>query len=89
MLPVCRTYAHTAATALVRCGEGRHSCESGRPMCALAGLPRLSARPPVSYQYQYLLGRDLLVAPTVDEGTTSQRVYLPEGLARLMDRGAD
>ncbi len=48
-------------------------------MCALplayAADPRVHA-----YPYQYLFGRDLLVAPTVDEGTTTQEVYLPAGM---------
>lgn len=80
VLPVCRRYAairRQLRPYLVR--EGQHSCESGRPlMCALPlafpADPRCRR-----YPYQYLLGRDLLVAPTVDEGATSQRVYLPEG----------
>ncbi len=35
---------------------------------------------PVTFkiQYQYLFGRDILVAPVVDEGVTEWKVYLPE-----------
>jgi alpha-D-xyloside xylohydrolase len=28
---------------------------------------------------QYLLGRDLLVAPVIEEGATARKVYLPRG----------
>ena len=31
------------------------------------------------YQYQYLFGDNLLVAPIVDQGVTTKNVYLPEG----------
>ena len=31
------------------------------------------------FPYQYFLGDDLLVAPVVEEGVTSQRVFLPDG----------
>ena len=30
-------------------------------------------------RYQYLLGRDFLIAPVLDKGATSVRVYLPKG----------
>ncbi|WP_372636696.1 TIM-barrel domain-containing protein [Cohnella sp.] len=32
-----------------------------------------------NYQYQYLFGDNLLVAPIVDQGVTNKDIYLPEG----------
>ncbi len=40
--------------------------------------PVLHARKPRLLQYQYLLGRDLLVAPVYTKGTTSRKLYLPK-----------
>jgi len=83
VLPVCRSY--TALRRRLRpyiLREAAHTAETGRPlMCALPLAypddPRLRA-----YPYQYLFGRDLLVAPTVEEGATTQEVYLPVGTWR-------
>ncbi len=81
VLPVCRFY--TAVRRRLRpyiLREAEHTARTGRPlMCALplayAADPRVHA-----YPYQYLFGRDLLVAPTVNEGATTQEVYLPAGM---------
>jgi len=89
VLPVCRSY--TALRRRLRpyiLREAAHTAETGRPlMCALPLAypddPRLRA-----YPYQYLFGRDLLVAPTVEEGATTQEVYLPVGTWRDLWTGA-
>ncbi len=55
--------------------------------CATAGMPILRALwlhypddpKAVACGDQYLWGRDLLVAPVVEQGATSRRVYLPRG----------
>ncbi|MEX2683315.1 MAG: alpha-glucosidase [Candidatus Sigynarchaeota archaeon] len=39
--------------------------------------PTFHARKPRSLQYQYLLGRDLLVAPVYTKKTTKRKLYLP------------
>jgi len=83
VLPVCRSYAarrRWLRPYILR--EAEHTAATGRPlMCALPLAypddPRVRA-----YPYQYLFGRDLLVAPTVEEGTTTQEVYLPAGTWR-------
>jgi alpha-glucosidase (family GH31 glycosyl hydrolase) len=80
VLPVCRFYAAVRRVLkpyIIR--EAQHTAASGRPlMCA---LPLAFPTDPAcrAYPYQYLFGRDLLVAPTVEEGMMTQRVYLPEG----------
>jgi len=55
--------------------------------CATTGMPILRAlwlhypRDPqaVACQDEYLWGRDLLVAPVVEQGATSRSIYLPRG----------
>ena len=56
--------------------------------CATTGMPILRAlwlhypRDPqaVACQDEYLWGRDLLVAPVVEQGATSRNIYLPRGV---------
>src|SRR5437016_12172707 len=56
--------------------------------CATTGMPLLRAlwlhypRDPqaVACQDEYLWGRDLLVAPVVEQGATSRNIYLPRGV---------
>ena len=38
---------------------------------------------------EWLLGNDLLVAPVVDQGATSRKVYLPRGCWQLHGHGAE
>lgn len=59
--------------------EGEIAIKTGRPL--MAGLFFDYAQDDSIWDapYQYMLGRDLLVAPVVKEGATSIRVYLPEG----------
>ena len=80
VLPVCRTYTRIRRQLrpyIAR--EAVYAAETGTPlMCALPlAFPEDTACR--DFPYQYLFGRDLLVAPTVEEGATLQRVYLPAG----------
>jgi alpha-glucosidase (family GH31 glycosyl hydrolase) len=81
VLPVCRFYTavrHRLRPYILR--EAEHTVRTGQPlMCALP-LSYPSDPQVHAYPYQYLFGRDLLVAPTVYEGATSQEVYLPAGM---------
>lgn len=81
VLPVCRFY--TAVRRRLRpyiLREAEHTARTGRPlMCALPLAYPIDSQVH-AYPYQYLFGRDLLVAPTVYEGATSQHVYLPAGV---------
>lgn len=80
MLPVCRFYAalrRRLRPYILR--EAAYTAQTGRPlMCALSLAYPADKRAP-AYPYEYLFGRDLLVAPTVEEGSITQEVYLPEG----------
>ena len=80
VLSVCRTYLRVRERLKPYIlPEARYTAATGRPlMCAL----------PLAYPndhccgqcpYQYLFGRDLLVAPTTEEGAVKQDVYLPAG----------
>jgi alpha-glucosidase (family GH31 glycosyl hydrolase) len=88
ILPLCRYYLAIRkwlTPYIMR--EARHTAVSGRPlMCALAldYHDDLQAR---QYSYQYMFGRDLLVAPTVDEGCREQTVYLPAGTWSQLQTG--
>lgn len=59
--------------------EAAYSAASGEPM--LRALLLDHPNDPVCWQItdQYRLGRDLLVAPVVEEGATARRLYMPHG----------
>ncbi len=59
--------------------EGAHSVASGRPLMAGLFFDYSEDENIWEVPYQYLLGRDLLVAPVVEENCESLRVYLPKG----------
>ncbi len=59
--------------------EGKEAIASGRPLMAGLFFDYATDSEIWSAQYQYMLGRYLLVAPVVRAGATKQRVYLPEG----------
>ena len=59
--------------------EAAHSAATGEPL--LRPLLLDNADDPVAWQItdQYRFGRDLLVAPVVEEGATTRRLYVPRG----------
>ncbi len=59
--------------------EAAHAVESGRPLMAGLFFDYFSDEKIWEFPYQYLLGRDLLVAPIVEEGQEKLKVYLPNG----------
>jgi alpha-glucosidase (family GH31 glycosyl hydrolase) len=58
--------------------QGRLSVEQSKPLMRPLFFETDDARQ-WEFPYEYFLGNDLLVAPVVEEGVTSQRVFLPEG----------
>ncbi len=59
--------------------EARHSAETGRPMMAHLCLDWPDDPRCFSVSDQYMLGRELLVAPLTREGEDTRDVYLPAG----------
>lgn len=59
--------------------EGAHAVASGRPLMAGLFFDYAEDNNIWEVPHQYLLGRDLLVAPVAEEGCTSLRIYLPHG----------
>ena len=78
--PICRKYLELRYRMLPYIyTAARECCETGLPMMRAmwlhyAGDPQAAARGD-----QYLWGRDVLVAPVVEKGATSRRLYLPRG----------
>ena len=80
VIPLFRHFTHLRMNLLpYLLREARHSAATGEPM--LRALLLDAPEDPVTWGIadQYFLGRDLLVAPVVEEGATQRRLYLPEG----------
>jgi alpha-glucosidase (family GH31 glycosyl hydrolase) len=80
VIPLYRHYAHLRMNLLpylVR--EAAQATTSGEPL--MRALLLDYPDDPIAWRIadQYLLGRDLLVAPIVEEGATTRRLYLPPG----------
>jgi alpha-glucosidase (family GH31 glycosyl hydrolase) len=63
-------YIYTAARAC---------CDTGMPIIRAMWLHYPDEPDAVAAGDQYLWGRDVMVAPVVDRGATSRRLYLPQG----------
>ena len=59
--------------------EGAKSIENGRPLMAGLFFDYQDDENIWSVPYQYMLGRDLLIAPVTEEKCSNLRVYLPTG----------
>ena len=59
--------------------EARHCAETARPMMAHLIYDFPTDRKVIHIEDEYMLGRDLLVAPIVAEGAKGRTVYLPGG----------
>ena len=57
---------------------GAENCARGLPAMRTLFLHYPDDERAHTEPYEYLLGRDILVAPVVEEGATERRVYLPE-----------
>ena len=57
----------------------REACDTGLPPMRALWLHYPKDAGAVKLGDEYLWGRDILVAPVVEKGATSRRVYLPEG----------
>ena len=78
--PICRKYLELRYRMLPYIYTAARQCaDTGLPMIRAMWLHHPDDPKAVATGDQYLWGRDLLVAPVVERGAISRRVYLPRG----------
>jgi alpha-glucosidase/alpha-D-xyloside xylohydrolase len=78
--PICRKYLELRYQLLpYNYALMREACDSGLPPMRALYLHYPKDPEAVKLGDEYLWGRDLLVAPVVEKGATSRRLYLPAG----------
>jgi alpha-glucosidase/alpha-D-xyloside xylohydrolase len=78
--PICKKYLELRYQLLAyNYTVTREACDSGLPMMRALWLHYPDDPEAVKLGTEYLWGRDLLVAPVVEKGAKSRRVYLPAG----------
>lgn len=78
--PICRKYLELRYQLLpYNYTLMREACDSGLPPMRALFLHYPKDLEAVKLGDEYLWGRDLLVAPVVEKGATSRRLYLPAG----------
>jgi alpha-glucosidase/alpha-D-xyloside xylohydrolase len=78
--PICRKYLELRYRLLpYNYTLAREACDTGLPMMRVLWLHYSADAEAVKLGSEYLWGRDLLVAPVVEKGVKSRRVYLPAG----------
>ena len=79
--PICRKYLELRYRMLPYLYSAVRECTvTGLPVMRALWLHYPDDPKAVACQDQYLWGRDILVAPVVDEGAVSRKVYLPSGV---------
>jgi alpha-glucosidase (family GH31 glycosyl hydrolase) len=78
--PICRTYLELRYRLMPYLYSAVHeTSRTGMPILRAMWLHYPDDPVATARGDQYLWGRDLLVAPVVDKGATSRRLYLPRG----------
>ena len=78
--PICRKYLELRYRLLPYLYSAVHECtQSGIPVMRALWLHYPDDPKAVACGDEYLWGRNILVAPVVEQGATSRRVYLPQG----------
>jgi alpha-glucosidase/alpha-D-xyloside xylohydrolase len=78
--PICKKYLELRYRLLpYNYTTAREASDTGLPMMRALWLHYPNDPEAVKLGTEYLWGRDLLVAPVVEKGAKSRRVYLPEG----------
>ena len=78
--PICRKYLELRYRLLpFNYTIAREARDTGLPMMRALWLHYPNDPEAVKLGTEYLWGRDLLIAPVVEKGAKSRRVYLPEG----------
>jgi alpha-glucosidase (family GH31 glycosyl hydrolase) len=80
VIPIFRAFAQLRVGLMPYImAEAAYSAETGLPMMRALPLAYPGNAQVAKYPYQYLFGRDLLVAPVTTPGVETWPVYLPEG----------
>ncbi len=78
--PICRKYLELRYRLLPYLYSAVRECATtGMPILRALWLHHPDDPKAVARQDEYLWGRDLLVAPIVEQGATSRKIYLPHG----------
>jgi alpha-glucosidase/alpha-D-xyloside xylohydrolase len=78
--PICRKYLELRYRLLPYTYTAvRECCDTGLPIVRALWLHYADDAAAVARGDEYLWGRDLLVAPVVEKGAASRRLYLPRG----------
>ncbi len=78
--PICRQYMELRSQLMPYLYTAVREChDTGMPIMRALWLHDAGDPAAVARGDEYLWGRDLLVAPVVDRGATSRRLYLPHG----------
>ena len=78
--PICRKYLELRYRMLPYLYSAVRECATtGMPIVRALWLHYPDDAAAVSRGHEYLWGRDILVAPVVEKGATSRKVYLPRG----------
>jgi alpha-glucosidase/alpha-D-xyloside xylohydrolase len=78
--PICRKYLELRYRLLPYIYSAVHECTAtGMPIMRALWLHYPDDPVAVARADEYLWGRDLLIAPVVEQGATSRKVYLPRG----------
>ena len=79
--PICRKYLELRYRLLpYNYTFAREACDTGVPMMRALWLHYADDAEAVALGNEFLWGRDLLVAPVVEKGAKSRRLYLPTGV---------
>jgi alpha-glucosidase/alpha-D-xyloside xylohydrolase len=78
--PICRKYLELRYRMMPYLYSAvRETCQTGMPVMRALWLHYPDDPAAVARGDQYLWGRDMLVAPVVEKGATTRRLYLPRG----------
>ena len=78
--PICRKYLELRYRLLPYLYSAVRECATtGMPILRALWLHHPDDSKAVARQDEYLWGRDVLVAPVVEQGATSRKIYLPHG----------
>ena len=78
--PICRKYLELRSRLMPYIYTAlKETTETGLPMMRALWLHHADDAAAVERGDEFLWGRDLLVAPVVEKGATTRRVYLPKG----------